>query len=115
MVTKKTIDEFMPHIRDLFPGKPVTTTKGDAFIIKKESEGSYNIQYATGKDKEVVRFEEFKEEKDTNEITYDAKQLLEIETNKKERISEILKNRKTSTGRCTAMCTSFFAKNFSFE
>lgn len=39
MVTKKTIDEFLPHIQDLFPGKPVTTTKGDAFILNKESEG----------------------------------------------------------------------------
>ena len=89
--------------------------KAKVSIIINHHKGIYNIQYATGKNKEVIRFEEFKEEKDTNEITYDAKQLLEIEINKKERISEILKNRKASTGRCTAMCTSFFAQRFSNE
>lgn len=30
---KKTIDDILPHIRDLFPGKPVKTSTGDGFII----------------------------------------------------------------------------------
>jgi hypothetical protein len=45
------------------------------------------------------------EEKDSNELKYDEKELLEIEANRKERLQEILKNRKNNnSGRCRAWC-----------
>ena len=46
-----------------------------------------------------------KEEKDQNEITYDAKQLQEIEANRKVKVAEMLKNRKARS-RCRNLCGS---------
>lgn len=96
----------MPNIKDLFPGKPVKTEKGDAFIINKESDSSkYKIQIVKGKEAEVIGVEQILEEKDSNEIHYDAKDLQEIESHKKEKMHEI--NRKKKTRRCRGFCSSF--------
>jgi hypothetical protein len=40
---KKTLDDILPNIKDLFPGKPVKTGKGDGFIINKAEEKKYQV------------------------------------------------------------------------
>ncbi len=32
----KNLDQILPNIRDFFPGKPIITEKGNAFIIEKD-------------------------------------------------------------------------------
>ena len=73
------VDEVLPSIKDLyFPGKPVTTDKGEAFVISStpngnqllfiltEIIGDLKIQYSKGKQTEVVSKEEIKEERDND-------------------------------------------------
>ena len=108
----------------MFPGKPVNTENGEAFIISQESQGKvflcfslkqtlskYNMQKVvplklSGKHRFhfiVLRINDIKEDKDSDCITYDAKQMQEIETNKRVKQSE---RKKHQGNRCRAFCTS---------
>ena len=52
----KTLDDIFPNIReDLFPGKPINTDRGEAFVIDREVNGNFKVQYLKGKETEVVR------------------------------------------------------------
>lgn len=64
--------------------------------------GQFKVQYEKGSLTEVVSIDQIKTEKDQDEIHYDAKQLQEIETHKKERLKEQANRpRKCEmTGRC---------------
>ena len=53
-VQHKNLEEVMPSIKDLFPGKPINTEKGDAFIIGKETDGKYKVQVLKGKESELI-------------------------------------------------------------
>lgn len=33
----------MPNIKDLFPGKPVATEKGQAFVIEREKNHTFKV------------------------------------------------------------------------
>lgn len=72
---KTSLDEIFPHItRDMFPGKPITTEKGPGFVIGSGTEdGTLNVCYEKGKEKEIITIDMIKEEKDSDEIKYDAK------------------------------------------
>ena len=52
----KNIDDVFHNIKDLFPGKPVKTEKGDAFVLSKipNSTSEYKIQFEKGKETEVI-------------------------------------------------------------
>jgi hypothetical protein len=40
----KTLEQILPNIKELFPGKPVSTTLGDGYILSKTSnEDSYLV------------------------------------------------------------------------
>lgn len=57
-------------------------------MVEKENAGSYKVQYEKGLETESVTVDRLLEERDSNEITYDAKQLQEIESKRKERQKE---------------------------
>jgi hypothetical protein len=84
----KTLEQIFPNIKDLFPGKPIQTDQGGQGFIIAEEKGLFKVQYEKGKGTELVRREDLQQERDSNEITYDAKTLQEIETSKKERMRE---------------------------
>ncbi|TNV87076.1 hypothetical protein FGO68_gene9179 [Halteria grandinella] len=91
--SKSSLDEIFPHItRDMFPGKPVTTENGHGFILEKSGltdQGLFKVQYEKGRLTEVVSIDQIKDEKDQDEIHYDAKQLQEIESHKKDKQKEL--------------------------
>jgi hypothetical protein len=102
----KTLEQIFPNIKDLFPGKPIQTDQGGQGFIIAEEKGLFKVQYEKGKGTELVRREDLQQERDSNEITYDAKTLQEIETSKKERMREKSKQKKSRCemgGRCWAL------------
>jgi hypothetical protein len=78
------------------------TNKGEAYILEEKADGTFSIQYSKGGITEIVSKNSFLEEKDSDEIKYDEKELLEIENHRKERIIEMQKNRKAKG--CRAWC-----------
>ena len=67
-----SLDQLLPSIKDYFPGKPLTTGKGDAFILDvHNTNGEYTIQYSKGGLKEKVNNQAFLDERDSDEILYD--------------------------------------------
>lgn len=46
----KNLDDILPNIKDYFPGKPIQTEAGNAFILTKEDQYNFRIQYEKGKD-----------------------------------------------------------------
>lgn len=71
-----SFDQLIPSLKDYFPGKPLTTDNGDAFILDQQDNGSFVIQYTQGKrEKETVNVSAFHEERDKDEILYDQKDL----------------------------------------
>ena len=65
----------MPSIKDFFPGKPLKTEKGEAFILDHSTKDTFTIQYTKGGHKEQVPNTAFLEERDSDEILYDEKEL----------------------------------------
>jgi hypothetical protein len=43
-----SMDQLLPSMKDYFPGKPLATDQGDAFILDLQGDGTYTIQYAKG-------------------------------------------------------------------
>jgi len=39
----KKLDEILPSIKDLFPGKPVATDNGNGFVLGEEDNGLYRV------------------------------------------------------------------------
>lgn len=51
----KTLDDILPNIKDFFPGKPVKTENGDGFILNREDEDTWRVQFEKGKDTQILR------------------------------------------------------------
>jgi hypothetical protein len=68
-----SLDHLIPSIKDYFPGKPLTTGRGDAFILEElKQDDTFMIQFTKApRDKEKVRSADFVEERDADEILYD--------------------------------------------
>ena len=99
------LDQLIPSIKDYFPGKPLSTAKGDAFILDVHgNKGEYTIQYSKGGLREQATDSVILEERDSDEILYDEKELKEIESHKKDRILEMSKQRRQRVGGCRAFC-----------
>lgn len=55
VLAKKHLEEILPSIKDLFPGKPVQLAGGNAFVLGEEAGGQIRVQFEKGKDTQVVR------------------------------------------------------------
>jgi hypothetical protein len=50
----KNLDDILPSIKELFPGKPIKTENGPGFVISSESTNMFKIQTEKGKLTQIV-------------------------------------------------------------
>ncbi|CDW76980.1 ubiquitin carboxyl-terminal hydrolase 15 [Stylonychia lemnae] len=100
----KNLQQILPSIKELFPGKPIKTEHGQGFIIQEEETSKFKIQFEKGKDTMIVTKDLIMDEKDDNELVFDAKELEQINIQKKEKLIERQKQKKK---RSCLFCQSF--------
>lgn len=89
MAAKTKLEDILPSIKDYFVGKPVQTEQGQGFILSMpHDKEELRVQFEKGKDTQLISREKLIEDKDEDEFHYDEKDMLEIETQKKERSQE---------------------------
>ena len=50
----KNLNDIMPSIKELFPGKPVKTETGSGFVVSKEATNMFKVSFENGKDTQLI-------------------------------------------------------------